>query len=275
MPQSTDYHDWTIPVPHTESDDDKDQWGDILVSVLDDEVDEDVILKDTKANRPDPGVADRWFLAVDETPPGLYLDDGASWITIWDGDADTLDGYDSTDFAALGEAETVTAGWTFGSGLTAAGDVVDDTGVTIYDYTNNWLPIAALEANSVTVAGNTVSLGTSTGVAHADLSSITASDHHSRPTTGAGLTETSGAFEMNVVASGQVSLTSGTAVVDTGLSATDATFQLALGIDDPAADAKVSGRLFWDDSAGTYKVEIVEQETAVDPTVNYDIVRVR
>jgi hypothetical protein len=79
-----------------------------------------------------------------------------------------------------------------------------------------------------------------------------------------------------VVASGQVQLSSGTAVVDTGLSATDATFQLAIGIDDPDADAKVSGRLFWDDSAGTYKIEIVESDTSVgNPTVNYDIVRVR
>lgn len=76
--------------------------------------------------------------------------------------------------------------------------------------------------------------------------------------------------------SGQVSLSDGSATVDTGVSATDATFTLALGIDDPAADCKVSGRLFWDDTAGTYKVEIVEQETSVStPTVNYDILRIR
>jgi hypothetical protein len=69
---------------------------------------------------------------------------------------------------------------------------------------------------------------------------------------------------------------SGTATVDTGLSTTDATFTLALGIDDPDADAKIAGRLFWDDSAGTYKIEIVEDGTSVgNPTVNYDVVRVR
>lgn len=80
----------------------------------------------------------------------------------------------------------------------------------------------------------------------------------------------------SVLASGQATLSSGSATVDTGLSATDATFQLALGVDDPNADTKVSGRLFWDDSAGTYKIEIVESDTSVgNPTVNYDIVRVR
>lgn len=79
----------------------------------------------------------------------------------------------------------------------------------------------------------------------------------------------------NVAATGQTGLTSGTAVVDTGLSNSDATFMLALGIDDPNADAKVSGQLFWDDSVGTYKVEIKEQETEVSPNVNYDVIRVR
>lgn len=80
----------------------------------------------------------------------------------------------------------------------------------------------------------------------------------------------------SVAASGQTTLSSGTAVVDTGISATDATFSLALGIDDPNADAKITGRLFWDDSAGTYKIEIVEDGTSVgNPTVNYDVVRVR
>jgi hypothetical protein len=81
---------------------------------------------------------------------------------------------------------------------------------------------------------------------------------------------------ISVAASGQTTLASGEAVVDTGESATDATYYLALGIDDPNADAKISGRLFWDDSAGTYKIDIQETETSVgNPTVNYDILRVR
>jgi hypothetical protein len=64
------------------------------------------------------------------------------------------------------------------------------------------------------------------------------------------------------VASGQTTLSSGSAVVTTGITATDATFFLGLGLDDPDADAKVAARLFWDDSVG-------------NPTVNYDILRVR
>lgn len=80
----------------------------------------------------------------------------------------------------------------------------------------------------------------------------------------------------SVAASGQTTLSGGTAVVTTGISAVDATFTLALGVDDPAADCKVTGRLFWDDSAGVYKVQIVEDGTSVgNPTVNYDVIRVR
>lgn len=80
----------------------------------------------------------------------------------------------------------------------------------------------------------------------------------------------------SVAASGEVTLTEGAAVVDTGLSATDATFYPALGLDDPDANAKVACRLFWDDAAGTYQIELVEDGTEVgNPTVNYDIVRVR
>lgn len=77
-----------------------------------------------------------------------------------------------------------------------------------------------------------------------------------------------------VVASGTVTLSDGVATVDTGVSDTDATFQLALGAN--TNDAKVAGRLFLDSSDGQYKVEIVEDETLVgDPSVDYDVVRVR
>ncbi len=79
-----------------------------------------------------------------------------------------------------------------------------------------------------------------------------------------------------VPASGQVTLNSGAAVIDTEISTIDATFNLALGVDDPDADTKISGRLFWDDSVGTYHIEVVETDTNVgNPTVNYDVIRVR
>ena len=78
-----------------------------------------------------------------------------------------------------------------------------------------------------------------------------------------------------VVATGQVSLSGNVATVATGISATDATFMLAIGIDDPNADSEVAGALFWDDSQGEYYVRIRETETDVNPTVNYDVIRVR
>jgi hypothetical protein len=78
-----------------------------------------------------------------------------------------------------------------------------------------------------------------------------------------------------VVASGQANLSNNLAEVTTGISATDATFMLALGIDDPDSDAEVAGALYWDDNAGEYKVRIRETETDVNPTVNFDIIRVR
>lgn len=81
---------------------------------------------------------------------------------------------------------------------------------------------------------------------------------------------------IDVPASGSVQLSSGTATVDTGLSDSSATFYLALGVDDPDADCNLAGKLFWDDSAGTYKVTIDEVDTDVgNPTANYDILRVR
>jgi hypothetical protein len=80
---------------------------------------------------------------------------------------------------------------------------------------------------------------------------------------------------LSVAASGSVSLSSGQAVVSTGLGTAGATFYLALGIDDPNADTDISGRLRWNDTAGEYEVVIVEVDTSVNPTVNYDILRVK
>lgn len=63
--------------------------------------------------------------------------------------------------------------------------------------------------------------------------------------------------------SGSVTLSSGTATVDTGISATSAVIDAAASPVDPDADAKVETSVFWDDSAGTHKVEIDEVDTAV------------
>jgi len=49
----------------------------------------------------------------------------------------------------------------------------------------------SLQNDTVTVAGNAVSLGGSTGIAHGDLSSIGSSDHHTKTTSAADLTDVS------------------------------------------------------------------------------------
>lgn len=80
----------------------------------------------------------------------------------------------------------------------------------------------------------------------------------------------------SVVASGQVSLSSGSATVSTGVTATDATFFPAIGVDDPGSDVTgLAAQLDFDTSAGEYILTIKETGSSQNPTVNYDIVRAR
>lgn len=73
-PKTTDYHDWSYP------EEGESGWDTIVNSWIENDVDEEVIKKDTKANRPAAGTTGRWFLATDE--PNIYLDDGDTWIQI-------------------------------------------------------------------------------------------------------------------------------------------------------------------------------------------------
>jgi hypothetical protein len=82
-------------------------------------------------------------------------------------------------------------------------------------------------------------------------------------------------FAGQIVASGTIQLSSGSAVVSTGETNTSNTYYLALGVQDPNTDTKISGRLFWDDSAGEHKVEIIETDTSVgNPTAVYKVVNI-
>ena len=165
-------------------------------------------------------------------------------------------------------------------------DLTDGSNV-IYDQSSTHVPLTILEASSVTVAGNSVSLGGSTSIAHADISSIGASDHHAKYTdeeaqdavgnnVGDGLSydDANATVEMNVVATGNVSLSSGAATVDTGISeSTTATFQVAIGptTDDAEITASIQAN-----SGGNYTVHFDEINTSVgNPTVEYDVIRVR
>jgi hypothetical protein len=79
-----------------------------------------------------------------------------------------------------------------------------------------------------------------------------------------------------IVDSGQVSLASGSATVTTGITTTDATFYPAIGVDDPGADVTgLAAQLDFNSTSGEYELTVKETDSSQNPTVNYDIVRVR
>jgi hypothetical protein len=57
-------------------------------------------------------------------------------------------------------------------------------GETIWDESNSYIPQGRLQNDSLTVAGNSVSLGGSTGISHNNISGISSNDHHTRYTDG-------------------------------------------------------------------------------------------
>lgn len=77
-------------------------------------------------------------------------------------------------------------------------------------------------------------------------------------------------------ASGTVTLSGGSATISTGITTTGTTVDVLLdpsGSGANAADVKVRPRIFWDNSAGEYKVDILEDGTSVgNPDVTYDVV---
>lgn len=77
-----------------------------------------------------------------------------------------------------------------------------------------------------------------------------------------------------VIESGNVTLASGAATIDTGVSVSDtATFDVALG---PATnDAEITASIL-SPSGGNYTIHLDEINTSVgNPTVEYDVVRIR
>lgn len=81
---------------------------------------------------------------------------------------------------------------------------------------------------------------------------------------------------LNVVASGTVTLSSGAAVVSTGVTTTPEHFDIYL---DPAgggansSGVKAAARAYWDNSGGEYKIEILEDGTSVgNPDIGYKVV---
>lgn len=79
------------------------------------------------------------------------------------------------------------------------------------------------------------------------------------------------------VASGNATLSSGVAVVSTGVTTTPSFFDVYLdpsGNGNNTADVKAAARAFWDNSAGEYKVELLEDGTSVgSPDIGYKVVQ--
>jgi len=109
-------------------------------------------------------------LTVDTTNNELDAS-GASGIT-------SLSGGDGISPASIGDGDTLAVAWADASALGAAGGLLTD---------------------SLTVAGNSVALGGSTGISHGDLSSAPTNAHHQEPTAGTGITdEGTNAFAISV-----------------------------------------------------------------------------
>lgn len=99
--------------------------------------------------------------------------------------------------------------------------------------------------------------------------------------------QSTGAIGLDVVAGGYTTLSSGTALVRTGISETHAFFDVYVdprgGGANDGNEVKVAARAFWDDDAdpdgdgtneGEYVIELVEDGTNVgNPTVGYKVVR--
>jgi len=92
-------------------------------------------------------------------------------------DADAVDGFDVADLDGRYVTES---GDTMSGPLTIGGDLSATDGETVWDESAGYIPQSRLENDSLTVAGNSVSLGGATAISHADLSAISSDDHHIR-----------------------------------------------------------------------------------------------
>ena len=129
MPQQTDLHGYTIPTRDEVDAEDRDVWGLILNTFFDEELETDIPLAGPATDRPAaaeyPGL---WYLVTDSpnTATGLELtrSDGSDYQILASLNAQTLEGFDSSDFGVLADAETATGIWDFSNGVHAGGSPV-------------------------------------------------------------------------------------------------------------------------------------------------------
>jgi hypothetical protein len=128
MTTNTDNHEWPVPEdgqePYLTANGEWRTWGDDLQETLF-ALDEAVVLKGTKSERPAAGTEGRWYLAYDE--PVIYYDDGSAWQTVA-GTGATADTVSADQFLATADGTAGAAAFTFdgdeNTGMFRAGEDV-------------------------------------------------------------------------------------------------------------------------------------------------------
>jgi len=109
-----------------------------------------------------------------------------------------------------------------------------------------------------------------------DQTTVDSSDHHVKTGASTGLNTDGDDLAVDTVATGTATLSSGAATISTGVTTTGTHLDVYLdpsGGGTNSADVKASARAFWDDNAGEYKVEILEDGTSVgNPDIGYRVV---
>jgi TolA-binding protein len=142
--------------------------------------------------------------ASDDGDGTATVDADVQAATSWaDGDSDGLlapsgskTGIEVTDLRTDSLSDDGSGQVTVGSVVDLAGNDLVDDGTTLWDSSSGHVPQGRLEHASLTVAGNSVTLGGSTALDHADLSNVNADDHHTRPSAGNALADNSNTFDV-------------------------------------------------------------------------------
>ena len=173
------------------------------------------------------------------------------------------------------------------------GDLQSPGGTVVWDDSNSWIPTSVLEANQVTVAGNTVSLGGSVNVSLSDLSAFDLSGNSLSDSGTTIWDSASGYIPTDVLESDTVSLTTGTGIQGGGdfslgggglsisLSHTEVSINGKDGLDGGTlsllggsvdvgitgalsldADLEASdGTVLWDDSSGYIPQDVLQNDS--------------
>src|SRR6056297_897031 len=157
-----------------------------------------LILSDTKANRPAPGIAERYFYATDEGI--LYYDDGAAWSKAAVNDHGDLDGIGASDHHTKTD-KTEHDGWDHSNVASSiAHNELSSIGAD--DHHSRYTDAEAQTAiNNDADHGSTAPHNYCSG-SHTDLSDVGTDDHHSRYTDTEAITAINNETSLSVNISG-------------------------------------------------------------------------